>query len=396
MAKFRQFIQQSRSRFALWIFLFILASRLAQANDPHQVGLVVVHGDGAVTSQCLTFQGEEISGYELLEQSKLDLNIDASNSMGATICRLDGEGCNYPQDDCFCQCQSSRNCIYWSYWHLEGGQWQYSSLGASTILLHGGEVQGWVWSKGSVGSSADKAPPSTSFEAICAPPPTDTPIPTETATATLTPRPTDTASPTATDTPNPPTLTPTSHPANTTHEFDEVGLATTPTITPTATNTPTITVATATVTPTPTPIHESRVTPQPAVSPAATASPTPSPTATEPVTLSVAASQVAPALPSPTRLEILPTATRPETLLTPTPPLPPPESRGGIALSAVATLPPLAIEKRHVSPTDSSAENTTWLIFGSLASMLLLFMLALPLMLLMLGGVVWWVGGRKK
>jgi len=375
-------ITQFRARFAWWVFLFILATRLVQANDPRQVGLVVVHGDGTVTSQCLTFQGEEISGYELLEQSQLDLNIDASNSMGATICRLDGEGCNYPQDDCFCQCQSSRNCIYWSYWHLEDGQWQYSSLGASTVLLHGGEVQGWVWSKGSVGSSADKAPPSTSFEAICAPPPTDTPTPTE--TATVLPSPTDTASPTITSTPNPPTLTP--HPVNTPHEFDAVGLATTPT----ATKTPTFIVTTATVTPTLTPMQENQVTPQPTALLAVTASPTPSPTATEPITVTVAATEVATVLPSPTPPQISPTATRYEILPTPIP----------IVLAVmttppvVATLPPLAIEKRRVSPAESS--DSSWLIFGSLASMLLLFMLTLPLMGLMVGGVVWWVGGRKR
>jgi len=375
-------ITQFRARFAWWVFLFILATRLVQANDPRQVGLVVVHGDGTVTSQCLTFQGEEISGYELLEQSQLDLNIDASNSMGATICRLDGEGCNYPQDDCFCQCQSSRNCIYWSYWHLEDGQWQYSSLGASTVLLHGGEVQGWVWSKGRVGNSADKAPPLTRFETICAPPPTDTPTPTE--TATVLPSPTDTASPTITSTPNPPTLTP--HPVNTPHEFDAVGLATTPT----ATKTPTFIVTTATVTPTLTPMQENQVTPQPTALLAVTASPTPSPTATEPITVTVAATEVAMVLPSPTPPQISPTATRYEILPTPIP----------IVLAVmttppvVATLPPLAIEKRRVSPAESS--DSSWLIFGSLASMLLLFMLTLPLMGLMVGGVVWWVGGRKR
>jgi chemotaxis protein CheC len=49
--------------------------------------------------------------------------------MGATICRIDGEGCNFPTESCFCQCQGSP-CIYWSYWRLTEGEWRYSNIGA--------------------------------------------------------------------------------------------------------------------------------------------------------------------------------------------------------------------------------------------------------------------------
>jgi len=374
-----QFLQRYASRFALWGLLFMLASRLAQANDPHQVGLVVVHGNGEVTTQCVAFQGEEINGYELLEQSNLDLNIDASNSLGATICRLDGEGCNYPQDDCFCQCQSSKSCIYWSYWHLNGGQWQYSSLGSSSYTLHGGEVQGWVWGKGSVGSSADKAPPETSFEAICAPPPTDTPTPTATATPSATE--TATPSPTATNTPQPPTVTPTQHAANSMNTFDEVGLvAPLPTITPTtellATSPPTMT---ATPKPQDTPMPLAVAT----SSPTQTASP--SPTATTLAQLA-AATPVA----SSTPWEVLPTTTRHEILPSPTATFTPQPQRE-IALVAVATVPPLTIEKRRIISTDNPPESSSWFIFSTLASLLLLLVLALPVILLLIGGVVWWL-----
>jgi len=402
-----EILQRYGSRFALWGVLFILASRLAQANDPHQVGLVVVHGNGQVTSQCITFQGEEISGYELLEQSNLDLNIDASNSMGATICRLDGEGCNYPQDDCFCQCQSSRNCIYWSYWHLDDGQWQYSSLGSSSYSLHGGEVQGWVWSKGNVGSSAEKAPPQTSFEAICAPAPTDTPIPTE----TVTPSATATASSTATNTPQPPTVTPTFEATHSPHPFDEVGLATPPPMTPTvellATSQPTMTVETPTHTPTP-PLPNQTEEKVAAVSPVetllvqATLTPTPSPTATELVKLATVDNNIT--QPSPTPLEILPTPTLALTLPAPLPSLTPLAKLGAakegdspeVKLASAETSPTLVVEKRRVMAADSPSESSSWLIFGTMASLGLLLLLVLPVILLMVGGLIWWIKGYEQ
>lgn len=84
--------------------------------------------------------------------------------MGATICRLDGEGCAYPQESCFCQCEGSP-CVYWSYWRLGGEGWTYSNLGAGNATVRAGDVDGWRWGEGSVDRA--EAPPSLTFADIC-------------------------------------------------------------------------------------------------------------------------------------------------------------------------------------------------------------------------------------
>ena len=149
-------------------------------DPPNRAGLVIQHGDGSVTSQCVSFQEETISGYDLLVASGLDLNFEVAG-MGATICRLDGEGCTFPQDQCFCQC-TGQPCVYWSYWRQSGGQssWEYSSLGASNTQVRDGDVEGWVWGEGSIGSPSDSQPPAITFDDICNPQ-TPTPSPTRIA-----------------------------------------------------------------------------------------------------------------------------------------------------------------------------------------------------------------------
>ncbi len=203
--------QKPKFYLILLMGLFLAGIIRVHAETPHRVGVVVQHGDGSVQTQCITFPEETISGLEVLQRSGFDLNVDAGNSMGATICRLDGEGCSFPQEDCFCQCTGS-DCVYWSYWRQENGNWVYSNLGASNTQVHDGDVEGWVWGQGATGGAAS-TPPNLTFADICAAnTPTDTPIPPAplpSPTPTDTPSPVPTPSPTATDTPLPPTDTPT-------------------------------------------------------------------------------------------------------------------------------------------------------------------------------------------
>ncbi|MCB0067152.1 MAG: hypothetical protein M9936_11965 [Caldilinea sp.] len=142
--------------------LLLSAAPLA-AQDGAQAGLVIVHGDGSVTTQCVAFAEESITGAELLVRSGLDVAMEAS-SMGATICRLDGEGCGYPQESCFCQCEGS-SCIYWSYWRLGDEGWTYSNLGAGNSTVRDGDVDGWRWGEGTVERAEE--PPALTFEEVC-------------------------------------------------------------------------------------------------------------------------------------------------------------------------------------------------------------------------------------
>ncbi len=192
-----------RSALILLTVLLLLSLSRANADTPHRAGVIVQHGDGSVQAQCVTFPEESITGLDVLLRSGLDLNIDASNSMGATICRLDGEGCTFPQQDCFCQCTGS-DCVYWSYWRWENGTWVYSNLGASSTGVTDGGIEGWVWGQGNSGASPPPSPPP--IDDICA---ASDPTPTPTLTDTPVP---PTPVPTATDTPIPtPVGTPVIH-----------------------------------------------------------------------------------------------------------------------------------------------------------------------------------------
>jgi|694.fasta_scaffold45991_4 hypothetical protein len=196
--------------------LGLVMAQPLRAQGTNQAGLVVVHGNGQIVSRCIDFTEPAISGYDLLQRSGLDLNIEVSG-MGAVICRIDGEGCTYPQQSCFCGTEGD-SYIYWSYWLLANDGWQYANLGASNQMVQPGTVQGWVWGAGSNNSA--NPPPLVSFGELCvAPTATPTATPSATATPTTTPLP-DTptmlpASPTAL----PPTATapplPTSEPTAT-------------------------------------------------------------------------------------------------------------------------------------------------------------------------------------
>jgi len=161
----------------LVLVTFAGATPHTQAQGPHRVALVVVY-EGKTIKKCISFSEEQITGYDVLERSGLAL-IPMASGMGIAICSIDNHGCNYPAEDCFCRCQGSP-CVYWSYWHLKDGGWQYSSLGASNYWVRDGDVEGWVWGKGEYGRSGSK-PPNVRFEDICRPeapaPPADVPAP---------------------------------------------------------------------------------------------------------------------------------------------------------------------------------------------------------------------------
>lgn len=207
MKKIRWFYLQAGHRLTgpallFSLLLVALSAALVQADNPNRVALVVVHGDGDIIKQCIEFSENELTGMQLLQRSGLDLNVDVNGGMGGAVCRIDSEGCTYPADDCFCRCEKSDNCVYWSYWYQKDGDWQFSGLGAANLKVKNGDMQGWVWGKGTIGSAGTK-PPAMKFEDVCTLPPTSTPTATPSSTATPTNTPTVTPTPKPTDTPEP-------------------------------------------------------------------------------------------------------------------------------------------------------------------------------------------------
>ena len=185
----------SGQRISRLVLLLMLAlPGLVLAQEPNRAGLVIRFGDGRVETHCVPFEGEQISGADLLARSGLKVVVDTSSGLGVSICQIEGQGCAYPAEPCFCRCPGGSNgCAYWNYFYREAGEttWTYSPLGAALRKVRPGSVEAWVWGDG-------HTPPADNltFEAICAPP-------TPTPTATLEPSPTAPALPAVPPTPLP-------------------------------------------------------------------------------------------------------------------------------------------------------------------------------------------------
>lgn len=296
----RRRLRHTRMRSLLLLILPVLVvPTLGQAQTSNRAGLVIVKGDGSVQTACVAFDEPTISGLTLLERSGLDITVQPAGS-NATVCSIAGEGCAFPREACWCQCAGGGPCRYWSYWHRNGGAWQYSATGAPLYRVPPDGVDAWVWGE-SAGNSVTR-PPQIAFDAICAVPVAEPTLvlipPTE-----VPPPPTDVPPPTAvppTDVPPPPPTRPvataTQAPAVQATATRPAPSVTQPPATQTSTTLPEATPVpvqpAATNTPLPTPSLTIEQTPAgAALAGTATASPLPptstalpSPTATTPVT----------------------------------------------------------------------------------------------------------------
>jgi hypothetical protein len=152
----------SRLLHTLILALALTAAAQAQPAES-RAGLVVQYAGGEVETACVRFSELEISGIELLERSGIPAVIQGS-SLGAAVCKIGPDGCDYPAESCFCERDGARS-TYWAFYSLEGGAWSYANLGAASVSVRDGTVHGWAWGEGESGSGAQ--PPALSLEAVC-------------------------------------------------------------------------------------------------------------------------------------------------------------------------------------------------------------------------------------
>jgi len=153
------------------------AATQAQGQGTQRVGLVVKFDNGNVFTDCVDYTGPGMTGEDVLDRSGLSLVKDLSYGLGAAICKIEGDGCDYPGVHCFCQCTGEGPCEYWAYFHQENARWVYSGMGASWHTVQPGAVEGWAWGAGTPEQS-ESEPPLMTFEKLCVPPtPTPTPSP---------------------------------------------------------------------------------------------------------------------------------------------------------------------------------------------------------------------------
>lgn len=141
------------------------AAGAAAQGGEQRAGLVVQYGDGRVETACVRFSEPELSGVELLERSGLPVVLQAGG-VGAAVCKIGPDGCDYPAEACFCRRDGARS-VYWAFYTLEAGAWAYATLGAANTPARDGDVHGWAWGLGDSTSGAQ--PPPLDWASVCAP-----------------------------------------------------------------------------------------------------------------------------------------------------------------------------------------------------------------------------------
>lgn len=142
---------------------------LPGASGAGRAALIVVGADGLTRQACVTLEGGEATGRQLLEGAGFPVVLDDRNAMGALVCSIDGQGCDYPAEACFCQCEQLGSCTYWAYFvRTPPGDWTYSALGVSAQPVRSGEVHTWIWLDASkTGTDAVGLLPDVGFDQVC-------------------------------------------------------------------------------------------------------------------------------------------------------------------------------------------------------------------------------------
>lgn len=150
----------------------MLLPAVENGDAASRVGVVIRYADGTVHMSCVTFDEQSISGLQLLQSAVEDVIAQPAPG-NAAICKIGGDGCDYPAEPCFCKFGAGKN-EYWAYWQLDGREWRYGRQGAGARRVHNGDVDGWAYGSGSgrpgsAGAVVERGtqPPVASFDEIC-------------------------------------------------------------------------------------------------------------------------------------------------------------------------------------------------------------------------------------
>ena len=151
--------------FAALGLMLCFSISVSVATADGEAGLVVQDGD-QVRTYCIAFQGDGITGAELLTRAGLTFDAYGGGS-GLALCSIGARGCGDSSSfaSCFCECQGG-DCTYWGFFTRQYGKgWVYSSLAFNLLRAKDGDVHGWKWGKG--GPNSAPAPQDVTFEQIC-------------------------------------------------------------------------------------------------------------------------------------------------------------------------------------------------------------------------------------
>jgi hypothetical protein len=120
--------------------------RPVAAAPVNAAGVVIDYGDGRVTYAYVPFDGEKISGIELLKRSGVPLLTVSFGGLGDAVCTIDDTGCG--MSDCrkrLCQ-TGDPNSPFWHYLkQTKPGTWTFVATGPSAQVVQNGDIIGWAW-----------------------------------------------------------------------------------------------------------------------------------------------------------------------------------------------------------------------------------------------------------
>jgi len=144
--------------------LAALLPAVGSGSAANRAGVVIRYADGTVRTSCVSFDEPSISGLELLQRAGAEVIAQPAPG-NAAVCKIDGDGCDYPAEPCFCKFGAGNSGEYWAYWQLDGRSWRYGQQGAGARRVHNGDVDGWAYGKGSAASGVQ--PPVVAFAEVC-------------------------------------------------------------------------------------------------------------------------------------------------------------------------------------------------------------------------------------
>jgi hypothetical protein len=102
------------------LFVLMASALLTSQVSAVRMGLIVVFPDGIIYQKCLDAQNGA-SGYDILEQSGLNITWSPSVRYGHQLCAINSLGCS--KDNCNC----NRNSAYWNVYLKRVGysEWEY-------------------------------------------------------------------------------------------------------------------------------------------------------------------------------------------------------------------------------------------------------------------------------
>ncbi len=105
----------------------------------HHAYVVVEHLSHATVHRCVGFDGAQIGGEDLMNQSGIKYAAQTFSGVGKAVCQVDGEPAQFTE--CF-----PKDKPYWAlYVETAGGPWTDAQVGYTAVNLKDGEALGWQY-----------------------------------------------------------------------------------------------------------------------------------------------------------------------------------------------------------------------------------------------------------